>query len=188
MVKYNMEWLLKEAKTKERAKYIFFWGHQPQKDGKIGPSCMSQWFDASASFVVNGITYQTAEHWMMVEKARLFDDAEMVERILASNSAAKAKKLGRLVHNFDAELWEKNAFEIVKQGSIHKFGQNPLLKEYLLKTGDRILVETSPLDAIWGIGLSRDHEHASQPEFWKGTNLLGFALMEARDVLKERAA
>jgi ribA/ribD-fused uncharacterized protein len=183
MMKYNLEWLLKEVEKEKRVKYIYFWGHQPQKDGSIGTTCMSQWFDDDTSFVVDGITYQTAEHWMMVGKARLFDDPEMVERILASNSAAKAKKLGRMVHNFDTEKWQANAFEIVKQGSIHKFGQNPLLKEYLLKTGDRVLVEASPLDPIWGIGLAKEHEHAGQPAFWKGTNLLGFALMEARDVL-----
>lgn len=183
MTKYNLEWLLKEAEKKNRIKYVFFWGHQPQKDGSVGATCMSQWFDDGASFVVDGITYQTAEHWMMVEKARLFDDPEMIERILASNSAAKAKKLGRLVHNFDSKKWEANAFEIVKQGSIHKFGQNPLLKAYLLNTGNRVLVEASPLDPIWGIGLAKDHEHAGQPAFWKGRNLLGFALMEARAAL-----
>lgn len=183
MTKYNLEWLLKEVEKEDRMKYVLFWGHQPTKDGSIGATCMSQWFDDETSFVVDGIRYQTAEHWMMAEKARLFDDPEMVERILASNSAAKAKKLGRMVHNFDSEKWDANAFEIVKQGSIHKFGQNPLLKEYLLQTGSRVLVEASPLDPIWGIGLARDHEHAEQPAFWKGRNLLGFALMEARDVL-----
>lgn len=185
MVKYNLKWLLEEVEKEKRIKYVFFWGHQPQRDGTVGPTCMSQWFDNESSFVVDGINYQTAEHWMMAEKARLFDDPEMEERILASNSAAKAKKLGRLVHNFDSEKWEEHAFEIVKQGSIHKFGQNPPLKEYLLKTGQRVLVEASPLDTIWGIGLAKDHIHASQPAFWKGTNLLGFALMEARDALLE---
>ena len=185
MIKYNLEWLLKEVKKEERVKYIFFWGHQPQKDGLMGTTCMSQWFDDKTSFVVDGITYQTAEHWMMAGKARLFDDPEMLERILASNSAAKAKKLGRMVHNFDSQKWEANAFEIVTKGSVHKFGQNPLLKEYLLTTGTRILVEASPLDPIWGIGLARDHEHAGQPAFWKGKNLLGFALMEARDILRK---
>ncbi|BDS10210.1 NADAR family protein [Aureispira anguillae] len=183
MAKYNIEWLLKEVSTQKRIKYVFFWGHQAQKDGQIGASCLSQWFDSPASFVVDGINYQTAEHWMMVEKARLFNDEEMVERILNSSSAAKAKKLGRLVHNFDAKVWDQHAFDIVKQGSIYKFGQNPQLKEYLLQTGSRVLVEASPLDAIWGIGLSREHEHACQPSFWRGKNLLGFALMEARDVL-----
>ena len=183
MTKYNLEWLLKEVEKENGVKYVFFWGHQPQKDGSIGTTSMSQWFDDGTAFVVDGIAYQTGEHWMMVEKARLFDDPEMVERILASNSAAKAKKLGRMVHNFDSEKWEANASKIVKQGSIHKFGQNPLLKDYLLKTGDCILVEASPLDPIWGIGLTRDHKHAGQPAFWKGRNLLGFALMEARDVL-----
>jgi ribA/ribD-fused uncharacterized protein len=183
MMKYNLEWLLKEVEKEDRVKYVFFWGHQPQKDGSIGTTCMSQWFDDNTSFEVDGITYQTAEHWMMVGKARLFDDPEMVERILASNSAAKAKKLGRMVHNFDREKWQANCFEIVTQGSIHKFGQNPLLKDYLLNTGNRVLVEASPLDPIWGIGLAKEHEHAEQPAFWKGQNLLGFALMAARDVL-----
>lgn len=184
--KYTIEWLLKKVEQEELTKYLFFWGHQPQKDGTIGASCLSQWFDDSASFVVNKIHYQTAEHWMMAEKARLFKDEEMVERILGSNSAAKAKKLGRLVHNFDSNVWTEHAFGIVKQGSIYKFGQNPALKKFLLQTGERVLVEASPLDNIWGIGLSRDHQHAANPSFWKGQNLLGFALMEARDVLREQ--
>lgn len=183
MVQYNMEWLLQEVEKEERLKYIFFWGHQPNQDGTIGTSCLSQWWEAD--FVVDGLTYPSAEHWMMAGKAKLFDE-EMLEKILACKSAPEVKKFGREVRNFVPEVWEANAYDIVVQGSIHKFEQNEALKEYLLGTGNRILVEASPVDAIWGIGMAKDHQYAEQPAFWRGTNLLGFALMQARDFLREQ--
>lgn len=183
MAKYNINWLLKEAAKKDRIEYVFFWGYKPEEDGTITKNCLSQWWEAS--FEVDGITYKSAEHWLKVEKARLFNDDEMVERILKSSSPAKAEKLGRLVFNVDDELWKKRSIELVKEGAIHKFEQNPELKEFLLSTGDAVLAESSPLDNIWGIGLTRDHHHAEEPSKWKGTNLLGFALMEARDELRK---
>ncbi len=181
MAKYNTEWLLKEVEKETRIKYLFFWGHQPKKDGTIGASCLSQWWESA--FEVDGVIYNSAEHWMMAGKAKLFGDEEVLEKILACKSPAEAKKLGRQVSNFDSKRWEEQAYDIVIEGSVHKFGQNAALNTYLLNTANQVLVEASPLDAIWGIGLSKDHQYAEQPQFWRGTNLLGFALMEARDRL-----
>ena len=163
-------------------KFLFFWGHQPSKDGTITKTCFSQWW--KSSFIVNEIEYKTAEHWMMVKKAELFGDKEMAQNILDSKSPAEAKKWGREVSNYDDVLWLANRYQIVKEGNLHKFNQNKELKEFLLQTKNRILVEASPVDAIWGIGLASDHEKANQPKLWKGLNLLGFALMEVRDELR----
>lgn len=164
------------------SKYLFFWGHQPSFDGSITKACLSQWWHSP--FEVNGVVYKTAEHWMMAKKAELFD-AEMLSKILDSNTPAEAKKLGREIKNYDEQTWLNNRYEIVKQGNLHKFSQHTTLNTFLLNTQNRVLVEASPVDAIWGIGMASDHEDINNPKKWRGLNLLGFALMEVRDELKE---
>lgn len=161
--------------------FLFFWGHQPNKNGEINKGCLSQWFPID--FEVEGAIYKSAEHYMMAEKARLFNDLETRLRIIEAESPTEAKKLGRQVKNFNNEEWEATRFEIVKMGNYYKFLRNPILAEFFLKTKDRILVEASPVDAIWGIGLAEDHENANHPSKWRGKNLLGFAMMAARDEL-----
>jgi ribA/ribD-fused uncharacterized protein len=178
-MKYSIEKLTTE---KQENKYLFFWGHQPNKDGSISKTCFSQWW--LSSFDVDGITYKTAEHWMMAKKALLFNDKEIFEKIIQTKSPAEAKKLGREVKNYVDTVWLANRFEIVKEGNLYKFGQNKDLKEFLLNTNERILVEASPVDPIWGIGMAADHKEVNNPEKWQGLNLLGFALMEVRDELR----
>jgi len=162
----------------ERPKYLFFWGHQPNADGSIGKGCFSQWF--KAPFDVGGQRYATAEHFMMAEKARLFGDGATCDRVMASRSPAEAKKLGRAVQRFDDAVWERARFDIVVRANVAKFSQNPAMRDYLLGTGDRVLVEASPVDRIWGIGMAADDEKALNPRMWRGLNLLGFALVEVR--------
>ena len=123
---------------------------------------------------------------MMAEKARLFSDDDVLEKILAAKSPAEAKKLGREVRRFTPDLWDKQKYQIVKAGCFHKFSQHQPLAEFLLRTYDRILVEASPVDPIWGIGLAADAADAENPTNWRGQNLLGFALMEVRDELKQQ--
>jgi ribA/ribD-fused uncharacterized protein len=175
-MKYTIENIAPENK------FLFFWGHQPNKDGKITKTCFSQWW--LSSFKVDKVTYKTAEHWMMAKKAELFQDQEILEKILEADSPSEAKKLGREVKNYDDKIWLENRFEIVKEGNLHKFSQNKTLKEFLINTKERVLVEASPVDSIWGIGMGGDHKDVMNPEKWKGLNLLGFALMEVRDELK----
>ncbi|GAU70075.1 hypothetical protein SSP35_16_00700 [Streptomyces sp. NBRC 110611] len=167
-------------------KYVHFWGHSPRRDGTLGPSCFSQWWPAP--FTVDGITYATAEHWMMAGKARLFDDAEAEQRAIAAGHPQQAKAAGRTVRGFDEKIWRRHRFGLVVEGSVHKFGGDPALRKFLLGTGSRVLVEASPLDRIWGIGLAADDDRATAPERWRGLNLLGFALMEARQRLRKPAA
>ncbi|MHB9758487.1 NADAR family protein [Streptomyces sp. BYX5S] len=168
--------------TAKRVKYLHFWGHTPRKDGTIGASCLSQWWPSP--FTVDGVEYATAEHWMMAEKARLFGDAEAERRAIAAGHPSEAKKAGRLVRGFDDAVWERARFGVVVEGSVHKFASDPGLREFLVGTGDRVLVEASPMDRVWGIGLAADDAAAQDPRRWRGANLLGFALMAARERLR----
>ncbi len=176
---YNLEALLAEVRKGFRPKYIFFWGHRPRQEGQIGKHCLSQWWPAS--FTLDGLVYPSAEHFMMAEKARLFADHATCEKILAAPHPGAAKKLGRQVAGFDERIWTEHRFDMVVRGNEAKFGQNDDLKTFLLHTKDRILVEASPVDRIWGIGFAEDVPQATNPEQWRGLNLLGFALMKVRE-------
>jgi ribA/ribD-fused uncharacterized protein len=167
-----------------RLKYLFFWGHRPQPDGSVGSGCLSQWWPAA--FTVDGVRFRTAEHYMMWRKAMLFGDGAMAERVLAAGHPRNAKMLGRGVAGFDDRKWAAERFEIVVTGSLAKFGQHPDLREWLIGTGNRVLVEASPADRVWGIGLAGSDDRAADPRRWRGLNLLGFALMQAREQLRTR--
>lgn len=166
----------------QRPKYVFFWGHQPSADGSVTKSCFSQWWLAPFTDE-NGHVYPTAEHYMMAEKARLFGDMETHARILQATHPKQAKMLGREVKGFDEETWVAKRFELVVAGNHAKFAQHPDLGDFLLGTGQRVIVEASPVDRIWGIGMAGDDDNAEKPQQWRGLNLLGFALMEARNRL-----
>ena len=167
------------------ARYLYFWGHRPQRDGTIGVGCLSQWWPAA--FTIDSREYATAEHWMMWSKAVLFGDTEIADQILAVSHPGAAKALGREVRRFNQAIWEDRRFAIVVAGSVAKFGQHEALKRYLLGTGDLVLVEASPVDRIWGIGLAASDPRAADPAHWRGLNLLGKALMEARTIRRERS-
>lgn len=167
--------------TGQSIEYLLFWGHRAHPSGQLGPSCLSQWWPAA--FTIDGVRYRTAEHWMMAEKARLFGDEPNAAAAVAAGTPKEAKAVGRAVAGFDRVRWEAEAFDIVVRGNVAKFGQDPALRDYLVGTGDAVLVEASPVDAVWGIGLAADDPRARQPAEWPGRNLLGFALMQAREVL-----
>lgn len=181
-MKYSLEVTKEQFAKNENLKFLFFWGHTPSKDGSVIKSCFSQWW--KAAFTKGDDTYKTAEHFMMAEKARLFQSLEIRDEIIACEHPAEAKKLGRKVANFDSKIWDEHKYEIVIEANYLKFSQHSDLKEFLVSTNNRVLVEASPVDAIWGIGLAQDDPDAQNPKIWKGENLLGFALMEVRDELK----
>ncbi|EAC4172330.1 NADAR family protein [Listeria monocytogenes] len=179
---YTLEKIQHKYRKGEKLKYIFFWGHQPAEDGKISKSCFSQWW--ICSFKVDGVEYNCAEQFMMAEKAKLFNDMEMREKILAAKHPKQAKDFGRLISGFQEDIWLKNRFNIVMRANQAKFSQNEELKKFLMQTKNRILVEASPVDKIWGIGMAADNKNVENPLYWKGLNLLGFALMAVRDELE----
>jgi ribA/ribD-fused uncharacterized protein len=156
-----------------------FWGHRPTRTGAPGAGCLSQWWPAT--FIVDGVSYPTAEHWMMAGKARLFGDEKGLAAVLRAASPGAAKAAGRTVSGFDDERWAAARYDVVVAGNLAKFGQHADLRDFLLSTGTKVLVEASPYDRIWGIGMAATNPDVARPSVWRGVNLLGFALMEVRD-------
>ena len=181
-MKYNIETIKKIVCVNPTTEIIYFWGHTPNPK-KVTAACFSQWYDCY--FEVEGVQYHTTEQYMMASKAKLFGDEEVCQEIMMAYHPHDYKKLGRKVRGFNPELWDARKYDIVVEGNKAKFGQNVDIREFLLSTGDAILVEASPYDKIWGIGLVREAALKGTVEQWQGENLLGCALMEARDWLRD---
>lgn len=181
-MKYTRESIIERYNAGEALNIIAFWGHTPNPK-KITKACFSQWYDCQ--FELFGETYHTAEQYMMAQKASLFEDEDTRRKIMTADNPKAYKALGREVRNFDAERWDREKYQIVLMGNLAKFSQNPELLAYLLSTGDSVLVEGSPFDDIWGVKLGIDDPGITNPNEWHGENLLGFALMETRDILRE---
>lgn len=181
---YNIEDLRKAHQAGEKFKYVFFWGHTPPADGSVNQSCFSQWW--MCHFTVDDVTYSCTEQFMMAEKARLFQDEEMLGEIMKAKHPKEMKAYGRAVKHFDQEVWAQHCYDIVRRGNLAKFSQNSELWDYLKTTKKRILVEASPRDRIWGIGMGKSNPDAENPVKWRGRNLLGFALTEVRDELLKK--
>ena len=151
-------------------KYTFFYG-----------GLFSQWY--RSVFEHQGVTYCTAEQYMMAGKARLFGDKEILAKILATNNPYKQKSLGRKVKNFDVDVWNAISRDIVYEGSYAKYDQNSGLKEQLFNTAGTVLVEASPTDCLWGIGLAEGDPRCEDENQWRGVNWLGEVLTKVRDDL-----
>ena len=173
---------LKKRAKDENFEYIYFWKCTKGPDGELGPGCLSQWWPSP--FKIGEQVYPTAEHFMMYSKATLFEDEEIARQILETESPKEVKALGRKVENFDSQLWMEHRFAIVLRANLAKFSQNEDLKKYIFTTGNAILVEASPTDKIWGIGLDEEAARQVSPQDWDGLNLLGFALMRTRSLLE----
>jgi len=159
----------------ETPKLVLFWGSWP-----------SQWHPAR--FVVDGVEYNCCEQFMMAEKARVFGDTDARARILASRDPSDQKMLGRTVRDFDKSVWGGVCRGIVYSGNLARFGQDEAMRRTLLATADRTIVEASPTDRIWGIGLAQHDPRAQDPSQWRGSNWLGVALMQVRATLAAQAA
>lgn len=152
-------------------KYVFFWN-----------GIYSQWHRAQMD--IHGIVYNSCEQYMMHQKAVVFGDTEIADEIMKESNPREQKKFGRMIKNFDKATWDSCCLSIVYRGNLAKFTQNLELKEQLLETGDRILVEASPLDKIWGIGMAEEDTGIEDPSNWKGLNLLGQAITLVKQHLK----
>lgn len=170
MQSYDLEALAREHGV------IGFW--------KVGSDYgfMSQW--AHSNFSHEDHEFDTAEQFMMWSKAMLFNDEKTAEKILKAKTPREQKNLGREVRGFNQGTWDKNKLKIVEEGTYLKFSQNLDLKTKLLNTGSAVLVEASPEDKIWGVGLRPEDQDIKDPKLWKGENLLGIALMKVRELLR----
>ena len=178
-MQYYRTKLIEQFNKGEKPDFEFFW--KPEND-VINKSCFGQW--TFSEFKIDTDIYYYTEQYMMAEKARLFKDKEVLEQIMKAKDPKEMKALGKKVRNFNQDIWDKTKYSIVLNGNYFKFAQNPGMRNFLLATGNKILVEASPLDKIWGIGLSEENSNAMNPNLWRGQNLLGFALMEVRDDLR----
>ncbi len=158
-------------------RYVFFPDCGTISD-PLTASCLSQW--AITPFESQGISFHSAEQAMMHGKALLFGDLDMAENIRASRTPFGAKNLGGKVRGFSESTWIRHRFEVVVEANLPKFATNSVLREFLMSTGESILVEASPTDLVWGNGLDQFDKASIHPDQWPGLNLLGFALMEVR--------
>lgn len=141
-MKYDKQNLIAQRNKFSSDDFVFFWGHEDREQG-TSKVCLSQWF--RCSFVVDGQYYNCAEQYMMAEKARIFGDEETRQQILSEYSQMAMKKLGRKVRNYNDFVWSGNRLSVVIEGNLAKFSQNKSLKDFLLSTGDKVLVEASTL-------------------------------------------
>jgi len=178
---YSIDWLKDQCSNGISKKILFFWGHNHKPNEPINKFCLSQWFESS--FMINDVSYKTAEHWMMAQKALLFNDLDCYQAIMDATHPHEAKRIGRMVTGFSEKVWNEKRYEIVVKGNYYKFKQSPELSRFLINTKQRVIVEASPVDKIWGIGLAKENDKAKNVFDWNGLNFLGFALMEVRDML-----
>lgn len=178
---YGLDDLISDYNKNKNIDFLFFWGHH-NNNSEITKSCFSQWYPSEFHIGIN--KYLFMEQYMMAEKARLFGDSEIEEKIMNSTNQKEIKALGRKVRNFDEDVWNEVKYSIVLNGNYYKFMQNERLRQFLLSTKDEVLGEASPYDTIWGIGMSESFENVDNPLKWQGQNLLGFALMEVRNEIR----
>jgi ribA/ribD-fused uncharacterized protein len=132
-------------------------------------------------FTVNGVVYSSAEQFLMAGKARIFDDPETLAMILSTDIQPEIKQLGRAVKHFSESQWEDVRYSVAFAGNFAKFTQDKNYFSYLIGTGDSLIVEASPYDRIWGVGLSSGDKRVLSPRTRRGRNLLGCVLMDVRD-------
>lgn len=130
------------------------------------------------------LRFSHAEQYMMAGKAALFGDWETLAKIMDTAHPRDQKDLGRQVKNFDKQTWDTHAQDIVYKGNLAKFSQDSDLREYLLATGDKHLVEGAWYDPVWGVALAWNDPQILDSQNWKGTNWLGKCLMRVRADLK----
>lgn len=159
---------------------LFFWGHT-EHGSNVTRACLSNFYPCKFEF--NGKTFNFSEQCFMYQKAILFNDFEIAKQVLNETDVRKIKALGRKVKGFDNVLWDQHKEGFMYNACYAKFSQNDKLKDFLLGTGNREIVEASPVDNIWGIGFSSD-KAMENIDKW-GQNLLGKTLMKVREELRK---
>jgi hypothetical protein len=150
-------------------KRIYFWG-----------GIFSQWAKCDIFDPSLNKTFNCAEQAMMYYKAMTFQDGEAMREVFKEKDPRNQKAIGRTIKNYDDEIWNEVKYNIVVRNNRLKFLQNPAWRELLIYTDGYDLVEASPYDKIWGVGLGEDNPDILDKSKWKGENLLGKAINDAR--------
>jgi ribA/ribD-fused uncharacterized protein len=150
---------------------VFFWG-----------GIYSQWY--KVPMIIDHMEYNCCEQYMMHQKALLFSDFGMAEKIMLEKDPKKQKALGRQVESFDRKIWDKVCQSVIYKGNLEKFTQNSAIKKELMGTGDRLMVEASPFDEIYGIKMAENDFGVEDQKNWKGTNFLGIAITKVKNKLQ----
>ena len=124
----------------------------------------------------------------MACKAAAFADAETLVRLTRCATPLEAKCLGRQVRGFNKAEWDSVVQHVAFIATFQKFAQVPGIAQSLIFTGSDILAEASERDTVWGIGRARDDPLAMVPDQWRGTNYLGIALMQVRELMGGQAS
>eukprot|EP00127_Corallochytrium_limacisporum_P000875 Clim_evm8s29 gene=Clim_evmTU8s29 len=173
--------LQKFQPTREQSNAVYFWGKKDEAYAAFSNFYRS----ASFRFTVDDFEYDCTERFFMMKKAAFFGDDEILQAMKDPRLAPlQVKRLGRKVQHFDVDRWSEASYGFMVDGLYHKFGQNEDLRVLLLDTGDRLIVEASPFDKLWGIGLGKNKALRRPIEEWPGKNLLGKALMEVREKIR----
>lgn len=121
----------------------------------------------------------TSEKLFMQQKAVVFGDYDTLLKINKSKSPMDCKRLGRKVKGFDLDTWDKCKYAAMLTALDWKYRLCSDFRKALHASKDKILVEASPEDRIWGIGFHEDNAEGNEDDW--GMNLLGKALMEIRN-------
>lgn len=161
-----------------------FWG---------SASPFSQWYKCKFTVLFKSeykkdtnVTFVNAGQWMMFRKAQTFGDLDQADKILKEKSPKKVKQMGRRIKYFDEKQWDVEKYDIVRQGNIYKFSQNPDLKKVILATKNKYIIEASPYDRIWGVGLGSKNKNIYDTDKWKEQNLLGKAIMSTSTYIHKK--
>jgi len=178
---YNIHWLKNQVKKGEEFEFFYYWGFEGFES--IEKHGFSIWY--KSPFTVDQVTYPTMQHYITAHKALIFEDYEQYDKILAAPTPKNAQLLGTEIKDFDEEHWSEHRYDIIKTGNIHKFNQYPSLAEQLLQSGNKVLVEASVTDLVWEAYAERRDYTVIYMDRWSHINVYGFALMGARDFLRE---
>lgn len=178
MLPRSVEHLASAVQAGRTFEYLMFFGAEPGP--RLTRACLSNWWEQT--FELEGMEWPTVEHYMMYAKARLFGDETRMAQIREAKSPKAAKALGRKVTPYGELSWGAHRYGAVRRACEAKFLQNEELREFLKATEGKVLVEASPWDRVWGIGLRASNPASNDPRTWKGANLLGFVLMDVRSL------
>jgi ribA/ribD-fused uncharacterized protein len=161
-----------------------FFISRPPFEFKLSPMLQRTVALTPTNGFISPVLCDCAEKAIMLSKAALMGDSATYQKIVRSSSPAEAKRLGRSVRPFDHSRWDSAVCRVATDVLWMKFSPDPALRRALLGTGDRVLAETTRYDQIWGIGLDMGEEAVRTPAKWRGSNILGWALMEVRAKLR----